>query len=106
MNGLAAIAGNRSARKISAPLKRQVKPVMMSRGDHLAGGGVAKARFHDMRHQRLDFDDVAALGLLGDVDECGGHHITSSVQAANVTTTSALTDHNESSESRAIAMIF
>src|ERR1019366_6463990 len=31
-NGLAAIAGNRSARKISAPLKRQVKLVMMSRG--------------------------------------------------------------------------
>src|ERR1700676_4678393 len=31
-NGFAAIAGNRSARKISAPLKRQVKLVMMSRG--------------------------------------------------------------------------
>src|SRR5277367_620149 len=32
MNGLAAVAGNRSARKISSPLKRQVKLVMMSRG--------------------------------------------------------------------------
>jgi ferredoxin--NADP+ reductase len=32
MNGLAEIAGNRSTRKISAPLKRQTKLVMMSRG--------------------------------------------------------------------------
>src|SRR5437762_6067686 len=32
MKGLAAIAGNRSARKISLPLKRHVKLVMMSRG--------------------------------------------------------------------------
>jgi hypothetical protein len=32
MKGLAAIAGNRSVRKISDPLKRHVKLVMMSRG--------------------------------------------------------------------------
>src|SRR6202035_2366703 len=32
MKGFAAIAGNRSARKISTPLKRQVKLGMVSRG--------------------------------------------------------------------------
>ena len=42
----------------------------------------------------------------GNVDQGGGHQITSSVQAASVTMTSALTDQNEPSDSRAIATIF
>src|SRR4051794_24586268 len=29
--------------------------------DGLASGGVAIAGFHDMRHQRLDLDDIATL---------------------------------------------
>src|SRR6516225_10085204 len=73
---------------------------------NLARGGVAVASLHDVRHQRLDLDDVAAFCLLGDVDQCGSHQITSSVQAASVTTTSAVTDHSESSDRRAIAVIF
>ena len=56
--------------------------------DHLAVGGMAVAGLHDMRHQRLDLDDLAALGRRRNVDQGGGHQITSSVQAASVTTTS------------------
>src|SRR5262245_16746394 len=67
---------------------------------------MAIAGFHDVRHQRLDLDDVAALGLRWNVDQCRSHQMTSSVQAASVTTTSALTDQNDPSESLAIATIF
>src|SRR5579863_494398 len=73
---------------------------------HLAGGGAAIAGFHDMRHQRLDLDDVARFGFLRNIDQRGGHQITSSVQAASVTTTSAVVDQNEPSDSFAIAVIF
>src|SRR5947207_15862374 len=67
---------------------------------------MAIAGFHDVRHERLDLDDIAALGLGGNVDQGGGHQITSSVQAANVTTISTLTDQNEPSDSRAMATTF
>src|SRR5947209_1013294 len=67
---------------------------------------MAIAGFHDVRHQRLDLDDIAAPGLFGDVDEGGGHQITSSVQAASVTTTSTLADQNVPSDSLAIATTF
>src|SRR5579872_1435203 len=72
--------------------------------DHLPFRRVTIAGLHDVRHQGLDLDDVAALGFLGHIDQGGRHQITSSVQAASVTTTSAPTDHNEPSESRAMAM--
>src|SRR5689334_6422570 len=62
--------------------------------------------FHDMRHQRLDLDDVAAFGFWWNVDECGSHQISSSVQAASVTTTSTLADQNVPSDSFAMATIF
>src|SRR4029450_13855533 len=40
--GLAAMAGNRSARKISAPLKRQMKFVMIARGSGLPARALVK----------------------------------------------------------------
>src|SRR6185503_12759223 len=64
------------------------------------------AGFHDVRHQRLDLDYIAAFGFCRNVDQGGSHQITSSVQAASVTTTSTLADQNEPSESFAIATIF
>src|SRR5690242_2071240 len=67
---------------------------------------MAIAGFHDVRHQRLDLDDIAALGFRWDVDQSRGHQITSSVQAASVTTTSTLADQNDPSDSFAIATIF
>src|SRR4051812_28332685 len=67
---------------------------------------MAEAGFHDMRHQRLDLDDVTAPGLLGNIDQHRAHQITSSVQAASVTTTSTLADQNEPSDSLAMATIF
>src|SRR5437899_9010490 len=68
---------------------------------------MAIAGFHDVRHQRLDLDNVAAFGFRWNVDQCGGgHQITSSVQAASVTTTSTLADQNVPSESLAIATTF
>src|SRR6266446_3925088 len=67
---------------------------------------MAIAGFHDLRYQRLDFDDVAAFRFCWNIDQGGGHQITSSVQAASVTTTSTLADQNEPSESFAIATIF
>src|SRR3954468_11156611 len=67
---------------------------------------MAEAGLHDVRHQRLDLDDVAAFRLFRDVDQHRAHQITSSVQAASVTTTSALADQNEPSDSLAIATIF
>src|SRR5690349_2240300 len=67
---------------------------------------MAIAGFHDVRHQRLDLDDITALGLARNVDQGGGHQITSSVQAASVTTTSTLADQNVPSESLAIATTF
>jgi len=72
----------------------------------LAGGGMAVAGLHDVRHQRLDLDDLAAFCPFRNVDQRRCHQITSSVQAANVTTTSTLVDQNESSDSRAMATIF
>ena len=39
-----------------------MKLVMMSRGITAPVGGVAEAGLHDVRDQRLDLDDVAALG--------------------------------------------
>src|SRR4030095_11253481 len=67
---------------------------------------MAIAGFHDVRHQRLDLDNVAAPGFRRHVDQGRGHQITSSVQAASVTTTSMLADQNDPSESFAIATIF
>ena len=51
-------------------------------------------------------DQYSRAGLGGDVDQGGGHQITSSVQAASVTTTSTLVDQNDPSDSRAMATIF
>src|SRR5580698_8226293 len=73
---------------------------------HLARRRVAITRLHDVRHQRLDFDDVAIPGFLRHVDQVGDHQIASSGQAAYVTTTSAVVDQSEPSESLAMAMIF
>src|SRR4051794_1700212 len=67
---------------------------------------MAKTRLHDVRDQGLDLDDVASSRLFRDVDQHRAHQITSSVQAASVTTTSAVTDQNEPSDSFAIATIF
>src|ERR1700716_4751616 len=67
---------------------------------------MAIAGFHDVRHQRLDLDNVAAFSFCWNVDQRRGHQITSSVQAASVTTMSTLADQNESSDSRAMATTF
>src|SRR5688572_16665757 len=66
---------------------------------------MAIAGLHDVRHQRLDLDDVAAFGRGRNIDQGRRHQIASSVQAASVTTTSTLADQNEPSESLAIATI-
>src|SRR3954470_6760049 len=67
---------------------------------------MAKPGLHDVRHQRLDLDDVASSRLFRNVDQHRPHQITSSVQAASVTTTSTVADQNEPSDSFAIATIF
>src|SRR5258708_36125101 len=71
-----------------------------------ASRGAAITGLHDVRHQRLDLDDLAALRAWRNVDQGGGHQITSSVQAASVTTTSTLADQNEPSDRCAMATIF
>src|SRR5262249_19054366 len=63
-------------------------------------GGVGthpETALHRMRDQRLDLDDLAALCLGRDVDQRACHRTRSSTQAASVTTTSALSVHNEPS---------
>src|SRR3954454_10058738 len=67
---------------------------------------MAIAGFHDVRHQRLDLDNVAAFGFCWNVDQGGSHQITSYVQAASVTTTSTLADQNDPAASFAIATVF
>src|SRR5262249_4152636 len=57
----------------------------------------AKAGLHGVRNQRLDLDDLAALGLGGDIDEGARHDQVPSRQAARVTTTSTSSDQNEPS---------
>ena len=52
------------------------------------------ARLPDRFFARLPPTPVAAPRLLRDIDQRRGHQITSSVQAASVTTTSVLTDQN------------
>src|SRR5277367_5383940 len=74
--------------------------------DQIADSRAAIAGFHDVRHHRLHFDDLAAFRLGGYVDQRGGHQITSSVHAASVTTTSALADQNEPSDRLAMATTF
>src|SRR6185295_7660737 len=74
--------------------------------DQLAGRRMAEAGLHDVRHQRLDLDDVATFRLLRNVDQHRAHQITSSVQAASVTTTSTVADQNEPSDSFATATTF
>ena len=76
----------------------------MSRGMRGADGAVAEAGLHRVRDQRLDRDDLAALGLGRNVDEGAGHQIRSSRQAPSVMMTSARSDQNEPSDSSAIAM--
>src|SRR5260221_441842 len=53
--------------------------------------------FHHMRDQRLDLDDLAALGLWRHVDEGAGHGQLYSRQAAMVTITSTVSDYSEPS---------
>src|SRR4029450_1064431 len=74
------------------------------RGD--AGGRVAKPGLHFVRDQRLDRDNLAALGLGRNVEECARHQMISSRQAPRVMTTSIVSDQNEPSLSSAIATIF
>src|SRR5262249_48768018 len=57
-----------------------------------------------VRDERLDFDDLAALGPGRDVDEGLGHGYASSRQAASVTTTAALSDQKEPSLSSQMAV--
>src|SRR3954464_2696922 len=64
---------------------------------------MAEAGLPDVRHQRLYLDDVAAFRLFRNVDQHRAHQITSSVQAASVTTTSTVADQNEPSDSFAMA---
>src|SRR5262245_34963203 len=73
---------------------------------HIAGAVGAVAGLHHMGDQRLDLDDVAALGLGRNVDERAGHGQIPSRQAASVTTTSASSDQNEPSLSSATAITF
>ena len=68
----------------------------------LAGTVATKARFHDMRYQGLDLDNIAAFGGLRNVDQRTRHHRFSK-QAASVTTTSAEADQNEPSLISAMA---
>src|SRR6266849_879576 len=62
--------------------------------------------FHHMRDQRLDLDDLAALGLGRNVDEGAGHGQLYSRQAAMVTITSTVSDHSEPSLISAMATTF
>src|ERR1700722_14201398 len=62
--------------------------------------------FHDMRDQRLDLDDLAALCFGWNVDECAGHGQLYSRQAAMVTITSTVSDHSEPSLNSAMATTF
>src|SRR5258708_24709289 len=57
--------------------------------DEVSVGADPKAALHRVRDQRLDLDDLAALGLRRDVDQHAGHRTRSSTQAAIVTITSA-----------------
>src|SRR6202521_4964955 len=61
---------------------------------------------HDVRDQRLDLDDLTALGLGRHVDEGAGHDQLYSRQAAMVTITSTVSDHSEPSLISAIATTF
>src|SRR4029077_11376860 len=64
------------------------------------------AALHRMRDQRLDLDDLAALGLRRHADQRSRHHWRSSTQAASVTMTSVLADQNEPSLISATATTF
>ena len=72
--------------------------------DRLADVVVTEAGFHDVRDQRLDLNDLAALGLLRNVDEgARGHQGNSSRQAPSVMMTSTLSDQNEPSDNSQMA---
>src|SRR5216684_1641469 len=76
----------------------------VARNDPAVGAG-PEARLHRMQDQRLDLDDLARLGGLGRIDEDVGH-VTSSMQAARVTITSALALKNSPELVSAMATIF
>src|SRR5260370_16401665 len=65
--------------------------------DRDAGFVAPISGLHHMRDQRLDLDDLAALGLGRNVDEGAGHGQLYSRQAAMVTITSTVSDHSEPS---------
>src|SRR6185312_15149964 len=65
---------------------------------------VAEAGLHGVRDQRLDLDDLAALGLRGYIDQGARSHQTgSSRQAPSVMTTFTVSDQNEPSDISQIA---
>src|ERR1700712_1808937 len=57
-----------------------------------------------MRDQRLDRDDLAALGFRRNVDQGAGHQLTSSRQAPSVMITVALSDQKVPSLISAMAV--
>src|SRR6185312_6518899 len=73
--------------------------------NQLADVVVPEAGLHDVRDQRLDRDDLAALGLLRNIDQGACHQIRlSSRQAPSVMITSTWSDQNEPSDISQIAV--
>ena len=74
MNGLAAIAGNSVGAEDLLAVVGAGEQIDDVARDRVAGVRMAVAGLHHVRDQCLDLDDLAALGLGGNVDEGARHH--------------------------------